>query len=351
MTERRGLLHQLVSGLFTLAPSPHTRWPVALQAGLSISLPLLVFTIAGRPDIGLLTAPGAFVAIYASSQTTRERARTLPVVAAVLLACAAAGALAAGTPLALPGLVLITIATAAFCYGYALGAPGPLFFVLVYGLAGHVVAPGDGATGVAPPILLGALLIGVTSTYLIATAALVLPAVRRRPARSLQQLLPGPRLRGDAGILVLRAAVVGIVGAVLGAWLVDPSRAYWAVCAGVGVIGVTVSRRGAAVRGVQRLIGTFVGVGVFALIAGVPVPALVLPLVLGVLQFVVEYIVVRNYALALVFITPLVLLITTTAVTGADPGQLMTVRALDTVIGAVAGALSALLHGRRRAAR
>lgn len=335
--------------VFHFAPAPHARWPVALQAGLALAVPLFAFTLAGRQDLGLLASAGAFAAVYAGAATTRERAKVLPVVTAVVFASALAGGWAAGTAWALPGMIVVSIAVSVFCYAFSLGPPGPLFFVLVYGLAGNIRAP----HGDAPPMPLGefavVLAVGCVAAYAIAVSALVLPRVRRRPARPLRELLAGPSLAGERGVLLLRAAIVTVVGAVAGAWFVDPSRAYWAVCSGLAIVGVAAGRRIAVERGAQRLIGTLVGVGVFALVAGIPISIWVLPLVLGGLQFVVELLIVRNYAAALVFITPLVLLLVTAAAPGADPGGLIAVRAVDTAIGAIVGSLSALLHPRRPA--
>jgi uncharacterized membrane protein YccC len=133
--------------------------------------------------------------------------------------------------------------------------------------------------------------------------------------------------------------------------VVDPARAYWTVAAGLAVIGVNAGRRVAFIRGSQRLVGTLAGAALFAAFAFVPIPAWLLPFVLGALQFAIEIFVVRNYALALVFITPLVLTIiaAAAAASGAVTGGLILERVVDTLVGAVLGAASGIVHPRRDA--
>ena len=104
--------------------------------------------------------------------------------------------------------------------------------------------------------------------------------------------------------------------------------------------------KGWVTRGLHRMIGTILGAAVYLLLAPLPLSALWLALLLGVLQFTIELVVARNYALALVFITPLVLLLTGAATGEVDSIAVATERVIDTLAGAALGALSGLLHAR-----
>lgn len=86
-------------------------------------------------------------------------------------------------------------------------------------------------------------------------------------------------------------------------------------------------------RAVQRSLGTLLGIGVFWLLTGLQPQGLWLVLTVCVLQFGIELFITRNYALGLLFITPLALLITTSGSVPAS--QVMGLRLLDTVIGSV----------------
>ncbi|GAA5026481.1 FUSC family protein [Microbacterium fluvii] len=328
--------------LFHFHRSPVRRWPLALQAALGIAVPITVFTLAGLPQLGFQASAGAFTVIFASQLPTVERARLLPLIGAGLVACAALGALLSASDIAvLIGLFVVTAASSAVAYGRSLGPPGPVFFVLVYGLSANAARATD-AVGAA--IGVAALAGGVAVAYLIAMTPLLHRRNRRIRARPLRQLAPRADLRGSAGTLLVRAVAVGTVGTLIGA-LGDPHRAYWIVGAGIAVVGVASRRQLALERGIHRVIGTVVGAGLFLLVAQLPLTGLWLALVMGGLQFVIELVVVRNYALALTFITPLVLLLTTAA-TGTIDTTVVSERIIDTLIGALLGAVSGLLHTR-----
>lgn len=95
-----------------------------------------------------------------------------------------------------------------------------------------------------------------------------------------------------------------------------------------------VSLETAVVVGLPLLAFTLLGIGVFWLLTGLQPQGLWLVLTVCVLQFGIELFITRNYALGLLFITPLALLITTTS--GSVPAsQVMGLRLLDTVIGSV----------------
>ena len=67
-------------------------------------------------------------------------------------------------------------------------------------------------------------------------------------------------------------------------------------------------------RSLERLTGTWIGLGLAAIVLAAHPRAFGLALTVAALQFVIELCVVRNYALAVVFITPIAL----TVVSGGD---------------------------------
>lgn len=328
--------------LFALAPKRGPRWHLATQAALGIAVPIAVMTMLGQPSLGYVAASGAFTVLFAGTAPVVDRARILPFVAAGLIISAALGvAVSANAWLVSIGVVVVAVVSAALAFGFRLGPPGPLFFVLVFGLSAHVVA----SSPLEPLIYIAALAAGCVFSYLVAMTPLVLPRARSQSARPLRDQLPGPAFTADSRMLVIRVAVVSVIGVLLGL-VIDPTRTYWIVGSAVAVIGVAVARRAAVERGLHRMLGTVVGAGVYALLALLHPAGLWLALLLGALQFTIELVVVRHYALALVFITPLVLLLT-----GAATGEIGSLdvaweRIVDTLVGAALGAISGLLHPR-----
>lgn len=328
--------------LFAFAPSPGPRWPLATQAALGIAVPIAVMTLLGEASLGYVAASGAFTVLFAGSAAVVDRARVLPFVAAGLLASAALGALTAGDDLlAGIGVVVVAVVSAALSFGFRLGPPGPLFFVLVFGLSGHVLDTG----AISPVRYLTALASGCLFSYLVAMTPLVLARTRATTARPLRELLPGPALTADSRLLLLRVAIVAVLGVLLGI-VIDPERTYWIVGSGIAVIGVAAARRAALHRGMHRMLGTVLGAGLYLVLSLLHPAGLWLAVLLGALQFTIELVVVRNYALALVFITPLVLLLTGAATGSIGSTDIAIERIIDTVVGAALGAASGILHPR-----
>lgn len=331
--------------LFALPAGPGPRYWIATRAALSIGVPLLALTLLGRPDLGLQAGAGAFVALFAASAGAAERAKVLPIVGGVLFVSAALGVLLAPSHVGFAvGLVCVAVTVSAFAFGYRLGPPGPVFFVLIYGLAGTITAVRDGARVNEPGVFLATLGGGILFSYLVALTPLLLRSERARQVRSLSDLLPGPWMGPGERELLLRVVVVAVVGTVVSVLWLDPSRAYWTVSAGVAVVGLSAVRSHSLGRGLHRTVGTLLGACVYLVIAPLGANPLLLVVLLTALQFSIEVVVVRNYALALVFITPLVLFITGAATGGADHWATASERVFDTAVGSAIAILSALLH-------
>ncbi|MBZ2196990.1 FUSC family protein [Ruania sp. N2-46] len=131
-------------------------------------------------------------------------------------------------------------------------------------------------------------------------------------------------LRVGAGV-----ATAGLIASIVGT-----DHVYWAMAATMLVLHTGLDRKNTVIRSVHRLIGTVLGLGLFLAVhalvdLGGP---WVLVVALIVMQGTVELLVVRNYAAAVLFITPLALTIGT-AGTGVGVGDVALERLLDTAIG------------------
>lgn len=136
------------------------------------------------------------------------------------------------------------------------------------------------------------------------------------------------RLAGRVG------AAVALAGTVASALSID--HAYWAMAAAVLMLHQGFDWLRTVQRGVERLAGTWLGLGLAGLILAWHPQGLWLVAVIAALQFTIEMFVVRNYAIAVVFITPIALTIAAGGHPVADVGQLLLARGLDTVIGCAA---------------
>jgi len=140
----------------------------------------------------------------------------------------------------------------------------------------------------------------------------------------------------------LGCALAGYVSLALGV-----GRPYWALVTAASLYQANVTLTWS--RGVQRVVGNLVGVLVFA--AVVPLAhrgQAVLVLCCLAFNFGAEALIGCNYWLGSVCVTPMALLITE-FVRFQQPGELMTDRVVDTLVGALVGFVAALAVTNRRA--
>ncbi|MFK0119654.1 FUSC family protein [Streptomyces sp. NPDC090994] len=165
------------------------------------------------------------------------------------------------------------------------------------------------------------------------------------------ELTAGPRsLWHRAGSLAPLAARTAL-GCALAGWAslaIGVGRPYWALVTAAALYQANLTLTWS--RTVQRVVGNLAGVLLFAVVA--PVAHLhqaFLVVFCLACAFGAEAFISRNYWLGTVCVTPMALLISEFA-RYQDPGELITERVLDTVVGAVVGLLAAVAVTNRRAA-
>lgn len=324
-----------IRSLFTFRDSP-ARLGIAIQAALAIGIPTLGFALAGRADLGLLTSTGTFTALYLSGRSRHERATLLPLIALGLVVSSAIGVLTASLPVfSLIALFLVASAACVLTLGFSVGPPGALFFVLVCGVSGHLAAPlAAGGAALPAPLVVGMLAIGCAIAYVVVLMPLVNTSHRRRDAtihRARQTVTFS--LDGVSRIILTRQILALAIATALSAPLGTP-RAYWVVMTVVAVLQNGHHIRMTVLRGAHRVLGTLVGVAVFALVLALNPTAIGVAILVTFLQFLIELVVIRNYGLALVLITPLALTIAAQAHSG-PAADLILDRIADTLLGAV----------------
>ncbi|MCD2198127.1 FUSC family protein [Actinomycetospora endophytica] len=131
----------------------------------------------------------------------------------------------------------------------------------------------------------------------------------------------------------LAALVAGAVGSVVGL-----DHAYWAVASAVLVLCQGLGWAGTLERAVLRLLGTWVGLLLAAVLLSAQPAGVWLAVTVAALQCAVQLAVPRNYGLGVVVITPLALTIGS-AGHPADLGALLLARGVDTAVGCAIGVL------------
>ena len=207
--------------------------------------------------------------------------------------------------------------------------PGPLF--LVFAFAACASLPSDGADVLAALVVAGAsaafaVLVGGTGAWWRRTRGRQAPAPRPVVRR-------GPYAAVARRHALRNGLAVAIAGSL--ATAVGIGHPYWAMVS--AVVPLASRDLGQQVtRGLHRIIGTGLGLGVAAVLFALDPRGLLLILVIVLLQVGAELLVGRNYALALVVVTPLALLMVH-VVAPTPAGTLLWDRGLETLIGVVIG--------------
>jgi uncharacterized membrane protein YccC len=132
-----------------------------------------------------------------------------------------------------------------------------------------------------------------------------------------------------------------VIAAAALAVMVGAPQPYWAIAACAAVLMIDGSRTTVR-RAAHRTTGTVVGVALTAALfaADLPLPATILAV--AVLQYLAELLMPRHYGAAVVFVTPLALLLAELATNQSTSG-LLGVRLVDTVLGCAAALAVGLL--------
>jgi hypothetical protein len=335
----RRALHAEWQHLVHVQPT-RRRWPMPVAAALASGLPLLIGAALGDIPSGLAGSLGGLVFLYLPETPMHHRMVTLMACGFAMTACYALGlgvqALgAAGARAPLLALVALLV-TVAIRY-YRLPPPGPLFFVMDAAIGAYAPVPVERL-----PAQVGVLFLGV---LLAAVVALVysLAMLSRGPSAPVPER-PAPTF----DYVVVDAVVIAVaVGAsLLLAELLRLPRPYWVPVSCMAVLqGVTL--RAVWNRQVQRVVGTAVGMLVAGALLSLPLDPWRIAFAMMILSFLVEWLVVRHYGLAAVFITPLTILLADAAVLGAGASvdELIRARFVDTALGCVVGLLGGVcLH-------
>ncbi|WP_347304369.1 FUSC family protein [Croceibacterium sp. TMG7-5b_MA50] len=348
MDTRSPLLAPLAT-LRTLQPSDRPP-ELALTCSLCAGLPLLAGIHFGQVGAGLAGSLGGMVLLYLPRTPLLHRLRIVALFSLAMIACYAAGLWLAGRGwLAVAGIGVLTALAATLCRLLQRSPPGSLFLVMPAAIAAAGPPP--------PPVTALNDLAALTTGCLVALVLGTIYSIhigRRRPRLPVQKLAEAvPTIMREAALLGASVALALTLATILGL-----PRPYWAAISTLTVMqGASVAQ--AWQRKIHRVTGTLLGLAIavpLLLLIATPLQA---ALAIMALLFAVEVLVVRHYALAVAFITPMAILLAETVsltTTGgiADPAGLLLVRGVDTLLGAAIGVIGmaaqvALARGRETA--
>ncbi len=313
------------------------RWPMPFAAALSSGLPLLVGAAFGHLDYGLISSLGGLVFLYLPETPMHHRMLTLMACVFAMIASYTLGVASQLFPLTtIPAMFVTAMLVTMVCRYYHMAPPGSFFFVMAASIGAHT--PGDILD---VPQKVGLLTLGCLLASLIALVYSLF-SLSHQPPKPIPE-----RHRPTFDYVVFDSVIIGaFIGLALAlARLLQLAQPYWVPISCLAVIQ-GMSLRAVWTKQVHRIVGTAGGLllawGLLALqldpwrLAGVMIA----------LAFSIEMLIVRHYALAAVFITPLTLLLAEAGSLGQTPiTPLIEARFIDTALGCLVGLLGGIcLH-------
>jgi hypothetical protein len=312
----------------------------ALRVAVSVAVPSLLLLALGRADLIIYAVFGALTGMYGRSEPHQLRLRHQSQAAVVLLGGVAVGVFLSINDLHSWSLVAVESVLAGvgsvFADRVRLKPNGPFFGILALGACASVPAavPWHIAMLIAAGSAAFSMLVGFGGW--IRHRSWERGAIRSAAVNSASRR----ELLVHAARYVLAVGAAGTVGVLSGS-----GHPHWAMAAAaVPLAGADFPS--SVRRGVHRIVGTFVGLAVTAVVI-VPGPwsltglfpgreSVLLALLVILFQFTTELFMTRHYGLAMVSFTPVILLMTQLA-EPIEPSVLIIERGAETLVGALMG--------------
>jgi hypothetical protein len=311
----------------------------AVRVAVSVVAPLVVLRLTGHIEASLYAAFGAFASVYARRGPHLDRLLMQGGAGLLQVACVTAGTAVSSLD-AGPWPAVVGTAVAAAVASVASDLlrwlpPGPLFAVFAFGACAAVPAePGDIATA----LLVGS---GAAAFAVLVGAGGALLRLRRREPRSVPaRRLAGREIAVRALTYLVAALLAGAAAAAAGL-----SHGYWAAVAAVVPLAAS-GTEGRLQRAWHRLWGTAAGLLLAAVLLSARPGGWAVVAVVAALQVGAELFVLHHYATAMLFVTPMALVMTRLGSSGPVL-PLLVDRAVTTVLGVAVGVAAVLvLHDR-----
>lgn len=319
-----------LSELYGLAPANRDHIP-AFRIAFGVAVPLLILLATDRLDLAIYATFGAFTGIYARHESPRSRVFKQIVAGSMLAICVTVGAtmswLGSGAWTVMIVTSVLSSLSAMVAARFALVPPGSVFFIFATAAVGSV------HHGAHPLIAGGMAAASAVFCVLLGLGAHLIGEGRGIPQRPSPAPLSGAEIRRHGLRFLMAPLIAGAIGIVSVQGIPGLSHPYWAMVAAVAPI-TPPRHRDRFVRSLHRIVGTLAGVILAGFLLSFPTLPWQFVVWIIILQFLGELYVARNYALALLFITPVALMMTQLAAP-MDLKDLLAARFVETLIGAI----------------
>ncbi|WP_199724280.1 FUSC family protein [Taibaiella sp. KBW10] len=334
-TTFKQVLQKETNAFFTLNKSNRV-WHIPLLAALSVGMPLIAGLLLGNLKASLTASLGGLVILYyAPSIPLAGRMITLLACSFGFMLSYTIGHCFSFNPYASAIVFgLWAMAVHWIVSFFKTRAPGNFFFIMMASMAScqpfdlhHI------------PQKIGLMGLGTMWACMLALVYGLLTLHKQTPSPHNNKL--SVTIVKNEYTSLVESGIMGffMFSALLIGHLLAFKNPYWIPISCLAVMQ-GVSRLHIWQRVVHRIVGTFVGLCLCWLALSISKTPLSICISIILLQFIVESLIVRHYALAVIFITPMTILL---AEAGnpliQDPNHLLAARVTDIIVGSMIGAI------------
>lgn len=330
-TKNKNVIGNLFWSLFQLKQTERL-WHIPVLASLCSGIPLLIGLYLQHFNYGILSCTAGLVILYLPSANVAQRMITMLACSFGFMISFAIGIIFSFNPIiSAVVLGLLTFGVQWTATYLRMKPPGSFFFIMIASIASCM--PFDLET---IPLKVG--LVGMGAMLACLLALLYSLYIVRTDTVSMEQIHIQTKKYHNTIASVITGFFVGV--SLLISHLLHLSNPYWVPISCLAVMqGVTLEHIWQ--RSLHRILGTLVGLGLAWLLLLQHLTPLAVCIIIFIIQFIIEILVVRHYGLAVIFITPLTILLAEAgSVISANPNVLMPTRFFDIALGSVIGAIA-----------
>ncbi len=318
---------------FLVFKDNYRAWHIPLLGALCVGLPLFIGLYFGNLKMGLSASIGGLVILYYQpTLSLGSRMLTLLVCSFGFSLSLAIGLVFSYNPYVsaiLLGVFAMGINWTTTYFGTK--PPGNLFFILIASMASCQAFNIE-----LIPQKIGLLFLGTILACFLALCHGLLTLKKQQTTEALTI-----QIKKGEFVSLIDSAVIGVfisISMLIG-HLFEMQNPYWIPISCLAILQ-GVSKQHIWERTVHRIVGTFIGLGVCWLLLLYCKTPLSICISIFVLQYLAEVLITKNYALAIIVITPMAILLTEVGSSfTANTAIIIPARFLDITIGSILGAI------------
>lgn len=314
-----------------------TSWKLPFASMISVGVPLLIGAYYNHLNYALISSMGSLVFMYFPKKNLMRNLSFLFCISFAFLLCFFMGFVANQISHFIPLIIMITcILVSSSCSYFKLQPPGSFLFIMIFSISAFMPT-----SLIKLPNILGFIFLGTLMACFVAFIYSILNPVKKeyeifQPEVSFDKIILNPFIIGFfVGLSIFVAQNIGL------------QRPYWA---GITTFSImqALSYHIVLSRHIQNLVGTILGICLSIFILPLSENMWVLSFVIMGIIFISQFLISRNYTLAIIFLTPMSIFLAEIGSFHIGEADIIISRFLDTFLGGIIALTGSLVFNHQK---